>query len=239
MTTPQRTTPSNAELALLVVGMVLPTLSAWLYFHQWAGTPVMMPLYTIGKIVQFGLPILWAWRYARRWPSGVLAARGIAAGLAFGVVAAAAMVAGYWWWLVGTPEWHSAAQRIAEKLGQAGFSAPPAFLAMAIFYSLVHSGMEEYFWRWFIFGRLEAWLRPIAATILASLAFASHHALIIGAFFPGQWIMTAVLTLGVAIGGAAWCTLYRRSGSLLGPWMGHALVDATLMAIGYSMIQQV
>lgn len=216
--------------------MVLPTLAAWAYFHQWAGTPAMMPIYTAGKLVQFALPIVWAWLYAWRWPRGVLAPRGLVLALGFGALAATGIVAGYLLWLSDDPLWQSAAARMTGRMAQAGFADPRWFLLLAVFYSLAHSGLEEYYWRWFVFGRLQERLRPALAIALASLAFASHHALIVAAFFPGELSLILALSAGVGGGGAVWCWLYRSSGSLLGPWLSHALIDAALMFVGYLML---
>jgi membrane protease YdiL (CAAX protease family) len=44
------------------------------------------------------------------------------------------------------------------------------------------------------------------------------------------------LSLGVAVGGAVWARLYDRSGSLLGPWLSHLLVDAAIFFVGYELL---
>lgn len=222
--------------SLLLVGLVLPSFAAWAYFHRWAGTPAMMPLYAAGKVIQFGLPILWVWLFARQWPRGILAWRGISLALAFGVATALTIVAAYVCWAADQTLWQAAAKRMTGRMEQAGFADPRWFLAMAAFYCVAHSGLEEYYWRWFIFGRLDERLPLAPAIAIASLAFAAHHALIVAAFFPGEPAWIAGLTLGVATGGGVWCWLYHRSGSLLGPWMSHALVDAALMTVGYLML---
>jgi membrane protease YdiL (CAAX protease family) len=49
---------------------------------------------------------------------------------------------------------------------------------------------------------------------------------------PLTWLFSA----GVAIGGAFWAWLYNKSGSLYGPWLSHALVDAAIFAIGYDLV---
>jgi membrane protease YdiL (CAAX protease family) len=48
--------------------------------------------------------------------------------------------------------------------------------------------------------------------------------------------MTYGLSLCVAAGGVIWAVLYRRYGTLLGPWLSHALVDAAIFAIAYQMV---
>jgi membrane protease YdiL (CAAX protease family) len=64
----------------------------------------------------------------------------------------------------------------------------------------------------------------------------AHHTIVIGKYFGGFSIMTVLLSLAVATGGIIWAWLYERSGSLLGPWLSHALVDAGLMAVGYDLV---
>lgn len=224
------------ETGLLILALTLPTAAAWAYFHQWAGTPAMMPLYAAGKVVQFALPLVWAWNFAWRWPRGVLARRGAPLAAAFGAAVAAAIVAAYWFWAADQPLWNAAAERMTGRMRQAGFADPRWFLAMAAFYCAAHSGLEEYYWRWFVFGRLDARLALAPAIAIASLAFAAHHALVVAAFFPGRPAWIGGLSLGVAAGGAVWCWMYHRSQSLLGPWISHALVDAALMTVGYLML---
>lgn len=71
--------------------------------------------------------------------------------------------------------------------------------------------------------------------IRSSGAFAAHHAVILGVYFGWASPWTWVLTAAVAAGGAFWAWLYRRSGSLLGPWLGHVLADVAIFAIGYRL----
>jgi membrane protease YdiL (CAAX protease family) len=73
--------------------------------------------------------------------------------------------------------------------------------------------------------------------VLSGLAFMGHHVLVLNVFFPG-WFWPAVVPLSacIALGGVAWAWLYERSGSLLGPWVSHVIVDVALMAIGYDIL---
>jgi len=82
---------------------------------------------------------------------------------------------------------------------------------------VVHSLFEEYYWRWFVFGRLRSisclgWRSPLPA--LASCCINRH---------PERVLPRPVLAAGAAfsvcvgIGGAMWAFLYERAGSLLAP----------------------
>ncbi|MFO0845518.1 MAG: CPBP family intramembrane glutamic endopeptidase [Gemmataceae bacterium] len=99
--------------------------------------------------------------------------------------------------------------------------------------------MEPPYWRWFVFGRLRTLVTLTPAIVLSSLGFMSHHVLIVWAYLPDR-VLTGVVpaSLAVAAGGAAWAWLYHRAGSLLAPWVSHALVDAALFVIGWDVLQR-
>jgi membrane protease YdiL (CAAX protease family) len=56
-------------------------------------------------------------------------------------------------------------------------------------------------------------------------------------YLPGK-VLTGVLpaALGVAAGGAVWAWVYERSGSLLGPWLSHLLIDAAVFLVGWDLL---
>ncbi|MFW5871004.1 MAG: CPBP family intramembrane glutamic endopeptidase [Verrucomicrobiota bacterium] len=107
----------------------------------------------------------------------------------------------------------------------------------SVFLSVVHSLIEEFYWRWFSFGLLNKVYAPAFAIALSSLAFASHHVIITGQFF--NWPLGILCGAGIAAGGAVWAWLYHRTGSLLAPWISHAIVDFAVMAIGYRILMMV
>ncbi len=63
-----------------------------------------------------------------------------------------------------------------------------------------------------------------------------HHVIVLWVYFPGRFAAAVVpFSLAIAFGGAVWAWLYHRTGSLLGPWLSHAIVDFAVMAIGYDL----
>ena len=48
------------------------------------------------------------------------------------------------------------------------------YWTFALFLSLLHSLVEEYYWRWFVYGQLRRVLSAGPATLLASAAFTAH-----------------------------------------------------------------
>ena len=75
------------------------------------------------------------------------------------------------------------------------------------------------------------------AVSLGAAAFALHHFVILWEFFGVK--IGFLFSLVVAAGGILWALIYRRTGSLLGPWLSHVIVDAAILGIGYDLIFKV
>lgn len=239
--------------------MIFPAAATWLWFVALAGRPGMQVVYAATKLAQFGFPVAFLlWRghgpALRLWagktvphasaPAGTGTARvrgrrrlgGKPAGLAFGCAAALAIWAFYAGVLRGSPLLGDAPAEVRTKIVQLGLGTPAGFLLLAAFYSIVHSGLEEYYWRGFVFGGLRRRIHPAAAVALSSLAFCAHHVIVLDVYFRHAPWLTVLGSAGVAVGGGVWAWLYERDGSLSPPWLSHFAVDAALMAIGYDMV---
>jgi membrane protease YdiL (CAAX protease family) len=97
--------------------------------------------------------------------------------------------------------------------------------------------LEEYYWRWFVFGWLRRQTPLLVAQLLSSLAFMAHHVVILAVFFPGRfWTAAVPFSLCIAGGGFVWAWIYERSGSIYAPWLSHLLIDAAIMAVGYDLL---
>jgi membrane protease YdiL (CAAX protease family) len=192
--------------------------------------------YGASKVVQFALPLLALGLPAppkthplRWWPA-------IALGLAAGIGLAAVV-----WWLapgavdgLAVPDLEA---RIAAKLENFHLATPTAYLFGAVALSLVHSGLEELYWRWFLYGGLRRNLGHGSAMVLSTLGFAAHHVVVIVAFVgPSHWPAIAVGTGAVLAAGVLWCELYRRTGRLVAPWLAHVGADIAVLALGFTWV---
>jgi membrane protease YdiL (CAAX protease family) len=223
------------RLALLATALVYPTLAAWLYFVVFAQHPQLRSLYLGAKLLQACLPLV-AWlvlgvRQAQLGRTGGLA--GVTAGVALGGVVLAVWASPLARWSAFAP----LAQRVWDRLEALDLATPARYVVLAMLLSVAHSLFEEWYWRGYALGELSLRLPRPAALALASLAFASHHWIVIDCFLAGayRWTATLPLTLAVAAGGALWGWLFQRNGSLLSPWLSHLLVDAALMLVGYRL----
>lgn len=223
--------------SLLVALMILPTVAAVGYFVLAESWPPLtqQAAYVLGKLIM-GAPAIWLFvveRYRLVVPRPKWAE--IAGGTLFGLSVAAGMLALYFGWLKPQGVFASAAVAVREKVADFGLDSPWRFLAFALFVSLLHSFLEEYYWRAFTFGKLARYLGVIPAGIAASIAFAGHHAVILGKYFGWGSLFQLLFSAAVAFGGFVWCMMFRRWKTLYGPWISHAWVDAAIFAIGYDL----
>jgi membrane protease YdiL (CAAX protease family) len=196
-------------------------------FQNWpdGGTPAQL-LYVATKLFTLALPLFFIRWEKPRLPS----LRALASGTFLGLAIAAAVFV-----LLATPfgeSVRSAEPMVLSKVTELGVAKH--FILFAIVISILHTGLEEYFWRGFVFTGLTKHISTPKAHALAGLGFALHHVAILSQFFP---LLTAILlSVAVGIGGVLWSLLYARTKTLFAPWVSHAIVDAALMIIGYGML---
>jgi hypothetical protein len=236
------TAPLNRRVAWAGVGIafLLPTIVTLVYFVAAPrfGEDAQRIAYVVMKCIQFAFPLLWAWFVEReriawrrpRWD-------GIGLGVAFGLVVTAAMWLLYHGALREVPFFTEGTAKIRTKILSFGVDQPWKFIAFGSFYALNHSLFEEYYFRWFLFGRLRRLLPLWPAILLSGIGFMLHHVIVVALYF-GWWSWpTALLSLSVAVGGFFWAWLYDRSGSIAGPFLSHLLVDAGIFLVGFDMMR--
>jgi membrane protease YdiL (CAAX protease family) len=239
----------RTEWLALFFACTYPTLLTLVYFIWLAsvGSTAQQAAYSIGKIIQFGFPLVWVAHFCReslRWPK--FNTRGLAQGIAFGLMIAAGIFALYFGHYRAAGTFAAAGDKMLHELSGIGVTSPVIYAGVAIFYSLLHSLLEEYYWRWFVFGRLRNLIPLWLAIIISSLAFMGHHVVVLGLYFGWKgpeidlvfpfipW--THFFALATAVGGAYWAWLYNKTGSIYGPWASHLLIDAAIFAVGYDLI---
>jgi membrane protease YdiL (CAAX protease family) len=233
------------DWAALALAMSFPSILTWIYFVE-LGARSEEPglaarvVFAVGKTVQFSIPLLYCLRYRRDMlgPSAPTR-RGLLLGILFGLGVDAGMLALYHFWLWDTQLIEVGRRAILRQVQKLGLGTPANFLAFTAFVALLHSLLEEYYFRWFIFGLLRRHTRLWVAVAVSSVAFMAHHVILLAVYFPGgaEFVLAVVLfSLCVAVGGAFWAWLYDRSGSLYAPWVSHLLIDAGIMVVGYELV---
>lgn len=225
-----------ATWSAILFALVFPTFVTLLYFVILANHPPAAQLAAsgIGKLLQFAFPVVWVFWIAREkiaWTGPKK--NDLLLGLGSGLLIGGAMLALYHLWLASSLLFAGAIEPIREKIVGFGINTWWKYAALGIFYALVHSLLEEYYWRWFVFGELRR-LAPLwAAIMVSSLGFTAHHVLLLGVYFGYNSPLTWLFAAAIAIGGGLWAWMYNRTNSLWGVWLSHLLVDAGIFIVGW------
>jgi membrane protease YdiL (CAAX protease family) len=235
---------------MLILGIVLPTLTTYVYFFALAGysDTIQKLAMAAGKGVQFALPVVWflARRRSRdlsSWGPAETKTESSAKPLGFGIawltgiIIFVGMLGLYHCVLKQYPAMQSAAEAVRAKVSQLGFATPTAFIGLSAFYVILHSFLEEFYWRWFVFGGLRSYCSTTTAIVISSLGFMSHHVLVLANYFGWTHPTTYLFSICVAVAGALWAWMFHRSGRLGAPWLSHALADAAIFTVGFDMIR--
>ncbi|MDA7906041.1 CPBP family intramembrane metalloprotease [bacterium] len=247
------------DFLALAFAIAFPTLVTLVYF-EWledANAQFQQIAFAIGKIIQFGFPLVWVWLWYRNrlrtfspfakdtpekidtpsdhhWASKH--ANGI--GVVFGLLVVIAMFGIYLFLIKGTELGNQFSILVQEKVIDMGIENYWQYIAVGIFYALCHSFLEEYYWRWFVFDLLKKFVRPEFAMIISGLGFMAHHVVLLGAFFAWSGT-TYLLSICIAIGGVFWAWQYDKTDRLMAPWLSHMIVDAGIFSLGYLIVQSI
>jgi len=215
--------------------MTVPSLAALFYFVWLKDSAAAQPVYGSAKLFILLWPVIATALILQRpirWRLRPIAAhlRAIPLGLLIGLGIAGMMAA-----LIASPMGNlveAATDAIEVKVNNLGLQEQ--FLLFAVCLSLFHSLLEEYYWRWFVYGNLRNLVSRPAAHAMAAVGFSLHHIIVTTQFFSLHWAL--LFSAAVGIGGFFWSWLYQRQGTLAGAWASHAVVDATLMAVAFRLM---
>lgn len=201
----------------------------------WPGTVVGQTIFTLSKIWLFALPVVWhRWVDGGRWswsPPDRTGRRDWGLAVVSGLLAGAAIVTTYLFIAPHLVDLDAAAREIRAV----GLDRPGLVLAMAAYWILVNSVLEEVVWRWFVVRQGEAALGTATGAVwLSAAAFTVHHAVALAVYLPP--LATVLASAGVGLAGAFWGWLYLRSGSVWPPWVSHALVDVAVFGSAYHLL---
>jgi membrane protease YdiL (CAAX protease family) len=229
----------RSDVVMLLFATIFPTLSAWLYFDVFGKSGMVPYFYGTGKAIQFALPVVWVFALGR--PGASLGSpRGQRArdGLILGLCILATTLVLYFGYLDSSGYLDGMRAALHGKLTDFRLDTLTKYVLFGVFVSLLHSFLEEYYWRWFVFRQLHRGMPFLMAALLSSLAFMGHHVIIVKAYIEPQhfWTMAMFLSGCVGLGGFLWCWLYKRSGSILGPWVAHVLADAGIFIVGWHQV---
>lgn len=242
---------SNRSKLAVTIAIVLPTIVTWIYFVLLKNNSASMQqaAYSVGKSIQFMFPIAWVWFFDRQFlhsrPRPATSqkkhfglGRDMWLGIGFSCLVVAAMFVVFFFLLQSTDIASTLAEQVRAKTIGTGIDTTFKFLLLGTFYALCHSFLEEYYWRWFVFGYLRKHLSVAPSIVISSLAFMAHHVVLLGVFFGPTSPLTYLFATAVGVGGAFWAWLYNATGLLRAAWISHLIVDAGIFTLGYILIRR-
>lgn len=214
--------------------MTVPVLASLFYFVLFGGGYVPKFIYTATKVFTVAWPVVGYLILRQPIPRIDIHHRkhfcAVPAGVVLGIVMVAAMFGSMHTPFGETLIGHCG--RISAKIRSVGLVH--YYWAFGLFLSLVHSLIEEYYWRWFVFGRLRVVVGVSLAHVLAAVSFAAHHVVIATQFVPVGWAF--VVGGFVAAAGMVWSMMYIRQNTLAGAWVCHAIADLGIITIGHKLV---
>jgi membrane protease YdiL (CAAX protease family) len=224
-----RSRRARAFAALLIL-VPAPTIGVWAAMIQWPGA-AGAAIFLAAKIWLVILPA--AWRLlVDRAPLSLSPARrggfGVAAGLGLAIGAVIVITAA----MIG-PRWIDEAH-VRAMAEQNGIGTPARFLALAAYWILVNSVVEEYVYRWFVFRQCETLAGGAGGALLSAVLFTIHHVVALKVQF--DWRVTVLASAGVFLGGWTWSMLYLRYRSIWPGYLSHAIVDVAVYVVGWRII---
>jgi len=191
-------------------------------------------VFFVAKLWLFAAPVVWLLRVEKtktrmaswipRWrQKGMLAAH------ATGIVIFVSILIAY---LTVGRAWIDV-EPMVDRIRQMKLDNAWLYLAGALYWCTVNSLLEEYYWRWFVFRRLEQVLPAgwgLQAAVLSGLLFTAHHVVALKVFF--DWPMAILASTGVFIGGVTWSVLYKRFENIYCGYVSHVYADVIIFGIG-------
>ncbi len=192
MTDNDKQSANRIHPLLMLVALLLPTLITWVYFSLLSQYPAWQQklAYSVGKTIQFALPVIILLYYGRwiKQKTPHLKAS-LRYGLTTGLIIGIAIYCLYRFAFVPTGIMEGPKVQVQAKLNEMQINSLVAFATLGIGYAIVHSLLEEYYWRWFIFGNLNTMMSLKSAIAVSSLV----------SLFITYWFWPGTLA-GIALG---------------------------------------
>lgn len=217
--------------ALIALALLVPAPSIGVYLamtlESTRGEPLGMAAFAASKFWILVLPLVWMILVDRQRPSLSPPHKGgLIVGALLGSLIAVCIAGAY---TILQDLIDVAAMR--EAAVRNGIGTHGRFLALAVYWILLNSLLEEYVWRWFVFRKAEALVGGKLAVLLSALFFSAHHFF---ALYAQTDMRIALLgTLGVFIGGSVWSWCYLRYRSIWPGYLSHVIADVAVFSVGW------
>jgi membrane protease YdiL (CAAX protease family) len=211
-------------LFYVIPALLLPTLGSLIYFSPIFSAEFSKAAYFISKLLLVLWPIYFVLRSKNKIKLDWTNKTSIKLGTIFAVLSGVLILA----ILPIAQNFQPSIQAVLEKFQLLN---PLHLIIFGIIFSLFHSTVEEYYWRWYLLSELTVKFSPRTAILISSLAFTSHHLV---ALVASLGIFYGILiSLPVLLAGFFWANLFWRTKSVTGNFISHLVCDLAIIAVGY------
>jgi uncharacterized protein len=124
---------------------------------------------------------------------------------------------------------------IKARTSQMGMNVPLMVYGFGTFQTLINSFIEEYVWRWFVFGHCQVVWSKRWAVLFSALFFTLHHVILLVAYCDNLWLVL-VESIAVFIAGILWAVCMKAYKSLLPSYLSHLAADLALQIISWHIL---
>lgn len=104
---------------------------------------------------------------------------------------------------------------------------------IGLYIIIINSLLEEFFWRGFMFDKLNSLTKPITAHLLTGIAFSFHHVIFYYAWFDVT--INILITFGLVFFAIFMNLVYKKYHDLFSCWLIHAIADIAQIFIGFKI----
>lgn len=126
---------------------------------------------------------------------------------------------------------------IRAGLDQRFSVSPLGAVGVVLFLSTANALLEEWHFRLWLDRVLSEKLGKFLGITLSALAFGVMHVFIFAGTVDVPTFVLVLMAGGIAIMGAVWSLILRRTGGFYGAWLSHALTDAMLLGWGLTWLE--
>jgi|GEM_PF-4299664 len=221
----------SAIKLLIFLGLLLPFVLQFFSHVAQANELISQIAYVLSKIWFVALPILY-WLLTRISPVERQGSYRF-----FAIVSGLALCAAIFFLTQVLIEFiRPEAESIYRTLSVLGLTEN--FLLYSAGIIVLNSLVEEFFWRYSIYGGLKSFFSMPVAAVVSSIGFAGSHMLYFIGLFDSLMIIT-FLTAASFVFGCFWVWLYEKTRSIPHVWINHMLVNLPLFYVEYLIISQI
>ena len=126
-------------------------------------------------------------------------------------------------------------QNTVDQLNQMASIDVSNIIFIGLYIIVLNSLLEEFFWRGFLFDKLNILIKPWMAYLVTGVAFSFHHMVFYYNWFEPIYLI--VITVGLAVYAMIMNFIFSKTKDLFSCWLVHACADVAQIYIALVIFQ--